>query len=68
MIYQIVESFSGNIFLLGIKMSTHPLTHRLIFVNVTVDLLLQGELFDAPTRKKEATENLQIPKFLESEV
>ncbi|XP_065070574.1 DNA topoisomerase 3-beta-1-like [Rhopilema esculentum] len=26
-----------------------------------------GELFEAPTRKKEAMENLNIPKFLESE-
>ena len=30
--------------------------------------LIQAELFDAPTRKKEAVENLHIPKFLESEV
>ena len=31
-------------------------------------IISKGELFDAPTRKKEATENLHIPKFLETEV
>jgi len=31
------------------------------------DAVEPGELFDAPTRKKEAMENLHIPKFLEAE-